>query len=102
MTGARVEHVDEQGVIVAGELIKSATVLWTAGIAPSPILSMLGVDTDHAGRVCVSPFLDLPDKPQYSSLRRLITLSCPRFRQESDDGAHGCNPSGGGTDHRLH
>jgi NADH dehydrogenase len=63
MTGARVEHVDEQGVIVGGNRIESATVLWTAGVAPSPILSMLSVNTDHAGRVCVGPFLDVPDKP---------------------------------------
>ena len=41
MTEAKVEHVDEQGVIVAGKRIESATVLWTAGVAPSPILSML-------------------------------------------------------------
>src|SRR5215469_16604 len=33
MTGTRVEHVDEQGVIVAGKRIESATVLWTAGVA---------------------------------------------------------------------
>jgi len=63
MTGTRVEHVDEQGVIVAGNRIESATVLWTAGVAPSPILSTLGVTTDHAGRVCVGPFLEVPDKP---------------------------------------
>jgi NADH dehydrogenase len=63
MAGARVEHVDEQGVIVAGKRIESATVLWTAGVAPSPLLSMLGVETDHAGRVCVGPSLDIPDKP---------------------------------------
>jgi NADH:ubiquinone reductase (H+-translocating) len=63
MTGARVEHVDEQGVIVAGKRIESATVLWTAGVAPSPILSTLSVNTDHAGRVCVGPFLNIPDKP---------------------------------------
>lgn len=62
-TGARVEHVDERGVIVAGKRIESGTVLWTAGVAPSPLLSMLGVETDHAGRVCVGPFLDISDKP---------------------------------------
>jgi len=63
MTRTRVEHVDEQGVIVAGKRIESATVLWTAGVAPSPILSTLGVTSDHAGRVCVGPFLEIPDKP---------------------------------------
>lgn len=63
MTEARVEHIDEQGVIVAGKRLQSATVLWTAGVAPSPILRMLGVETDHSGRVCVGPSLNLPDKP---------------------------------------
>lgn len=64
MTGTRVEHVDEQGVIAAGKRIESATVLWTAGVAPSSVLSTLGVTTDHAGRVCVSPLLNIPDKPE--------------------------------------
>jgi NADH:ubiquinone reductase (H+-translocating) len=63
MTGAMVEHVDEQGVIVAGKRIESATVLWTAGVAPSPILGTLGADRDRAGRVRVGPFLNLPDNP---------------------------------------
>jgi NADH dehydrogenase len=51
-----VEHVDEQGVIVAGKRIESATVLWTAGVAPSPILSMLGVNTTkRVGSVLARP-----------------------------------------------
>ena len=51
----------EHGVIVGGNRIESATVLWTAGVAPSPILTKLGVKTDQAGRVCVGPFPDVPD-----------------------------------------
>jgi NADH dehydrogenase len=62
VTGARVEHIDEQGVIVGGNRIESATVLWTAGVAPSPLLRMLGVKTDPAGRVCAGLFLDIPDR----------------------------------------
>ena len=50
-------------MIVAGKRIESVTVLWTAGVAPSPILGTLGADTDRAGRVRVGPFLNLPDKP---------------------------------------
>lgn len=61
MTGAIVEKVNEQGVTVAGTLIKSATVFWTAGVAPSPIVRMLGVQTDRAGRACVGPFMNIPD-----------------------------------------
>jgi NADH dehydrogenase len=61
ITGAIVEKVNEQGVTVAGKLIKSATVLWTAGVAPSPIVRMSGVQTDRAGRACVGPFMNVPD-----------------------------------------
>src|SRR5262245_38481219 len=37
MTGVKVEIVDEQGVVAGGSRIPSATVLWTAGVAASPI-----------------------------------------------------------------
>lgn len=61
LTGAMVEHIDERGVTVGGKRIESATVLWTAGVSPSPLVKMLGVATDRAGRACVSPKLRLPD-----------------------------------------
>jgi NADH:ubiquinone reductase (H+-translocating) len=60
-TGAMVERVDEQGVVVGGKRIPSGTVLWTAGVAPSPLVKMLGVETDRAGRACVGPSLKVPD-----------------------------------------
>jgi len=61
VTGAMVEHIDERGVSVGGKRIESSTVLWTAGVSPSPLVKMLGVATDRAGRACVSPHLNLPD-----------------------------------------
>ncbi|MDH2404971.1 NAD(P)/FAD-dependent oxidoreductase [Bradyrhizobium sp. SSUT18] len=61
MTSAIVEKVDEHGVTVAGQLIESATVFWTAGVAPSPIVKMLGGKTDRAGRACVGSFMNLAD-----------------------------------------
>jgi NADH dehydrogenase len=61
MTGVKVEKVDEQGVIAGGKRIPSATVLWTAGVAASPIVKMLGANTDHAGRATVGPHLDIPN-----------------------------------------
>ena len=64
MTGAMVEHVDEQGVIVAGKRIESATVLWTAGVAPSPVMKMLGAKSDRAGRAFVGPLMNLPEHPR--------------------------------------
>ena len=59
LTGAKVEKVDEGGVIANGERIPSATVLWTAGVTPSPIVKLLGAATDRAGRVSVGPFMNV-------------------------------------------
>jgi NADH:ubiquinone reductase (H+-translocating) len=61
MTDAIVEKVDEQGATVAGRLIRSATVFWTAGVASSPIVKMLGGEIDRAGRARVGQFMNLAD-----------------------------------------
>jgi len=61
ITSALVEHIDDRGVIVGGKRIESRTVLWTAGVSPSPLVKMLGVATDRAGRACVGPFMNVPD-----------------------------------------
>ena len=61
LTGVKVEKVDESGVVADGKRIPSATVLWTAGVAPSPILKLLGAKTDRAGRVSVGPFMNVQD-----------------------------------------
>jgi NADH:ubiquinone reductase (H+-translocating) len=63
LTDVKVETVDEQGVIAGGSRIPSATVLWTAGVAASPIPKMLGTKTDRAGRALVDPFLKIVDAP---------------------------------------
>ena len=63
LTGMKVEQVDEQGIVANGERIPSATVLWTAGVTPSPIVKTLGANTDRAGRVSVGPFMDVPNLP---------------------------------------
>jgi NADH dehydrogenase len=63
MTGVKVETVDDLGVVAGGKRIPSATVLWTAGVAASPIPKMLGTKTDRAGRALVDPFLKVVDAP---------------------------------------
>src|SRR6202171_3598373 len=63
LTGVKVEKVDDQGVIAAGDRIPSATVLWTAGVSASPVIKMLGTKTDRAGRAFVGAFMDIPQAP---------------------------------------
>ncbi|WFU45498.1 NAD(P)/FAD-dependent oxidoreductase (plasmid) [Bradyrhizobium sp. CB82] len=61
LTGVKVETVDAEGVIASGRRVRSATVLWTAGVAASPIPKMLCTKTDRAGRALVDPFLRVGD-----------------------------------------
>ena len=59
-----VEHIDADGVIVAGERIASKTVIWTAGVAPSPAGKWLKAATDRAGRVRVQSDLTVTGHPE--------------------------------------
>jgi NADH:ubiquinone reductase (H+-translocating) len=61
MAAVRVEQVDAEGVVAGGKRIRSATVLWTAGVAPSPIVKLLAAESDRAGRVVVGPFMNVGD-----------------------------------------
>src|ERR1700675_1691590 len=58
--GHSVDHIDGAGVIVAGERIASKTVIWTAGVTPSPAGKWLKAETDRGGRVRVEKDLTVP------------------------------------------
>jgi NADH dehydrogenase len=58
--GHGVDQIDAEGVVIAGERIPSKTVIWTAGVAPSPAGKWLNVETDRAGRVRIQKDLTVP------------------------------------------
>jgi NADH dehydrogenase FAD-containing subunit len=62
--GQRVDDIDEEGAVVAGERIASKTVIWTAGVEPSPAAKWLNAEADHAGRVRVKADLTIADHPE--------------------------------------
>src|SRR6516164_3237357 len=62
--GHGVDQIDADGVVVAGERIASKTVIWTAGVAPSPAGKWLKVETDRAGRVRIQEDLTVPGHPE--------------------------------------
>src|SRR5215467_4871286 len=62
--GHGVDQIDADGVVVAGERIASKTVIWTAGVAPSPAGKWLKVETDRAGRVRIQNDLTVPGHPE--------------------------------------
>jgi NADH:ubiquinone reductase (H+-translocating) len=62
--GHSVDQIDGEGVVAGGERISSKTVIWTAGVSPSPAGKWLNVGTDRAGRVRVEPDLSVPGHPE--------------------------------------
>jgi NADH dehydrogenase len=65
LTGIRVVGVDAQGVELAeGRKIQASTVIWTAGVRPSPLAASLGAPLDRTGRVIVEPDLSIAAHPE--------------------------------------
>lgn len=63
-TGAPVEKVDVEGVVLKGERIHSKNVFWAAGVKPSPAAKWLGAEADKAGRVKVLADCSVPGHPK--------------------------------------
>jgi NADH dehydrogenase len=63
-TSARVTNVDAEGIVVGGERIQAATVLWGAGVVASPAGRWIGAETDRSGKINVGPDLSVPGRPE--------------------------------------
>jgi NADH:ubiquinone reductase (H+-translocating) len=63
-TGAPVEKVDAEGVIVRGERIRTSNVFWAAGVRSSSAAQWLGAEADRAGRVKVLADCSVPSHPE--------------------------------------
>ena len=62
--GVGADQIDADGVVAGGERIGAKTVIWTAGVAPSPVAKWLSAPADRGGRVLVRPGLSVPDRPE--------------------------------------
>ena len=69
---ARVTNITERGVYLGEELIKSATVIWGAGVQATSFTQRLGVPLDRAGRILVEPDLTLPGHPSIFAIGDMI------------------------------
>jgi NADH dehydrogenase FAD-containing subunit len=63
-TGQAVKEIDETHVVIGDERIACRTVIWTAGVTPSPAGTWLNAPTDKAGRVRVQPDCSGPGHPE--------------------------------------
>jgi NADH dehydrogenase len=59
----RVTGIDESGVHLGEDLIKTKNIIWAAGNKASPLLETLGIELDESGRGIVNPDLSIKDDP---------------------------------------
>jgi NADH dehydrogenase len=62
--GVAVQGVSAEGVATKHGLIHARTVIWAAGNAASPLVKQLPGTCDRAGRIQITPELNLPDHPE--------------------------------------
>jgi NADH:ubiquinone reductase (H+-translocating) len=56
LTGTTLQRIDEHSAALSGgQTIPTRTVVWTAGVKPSPAVARLGLPLDAGGRVAVAP-----------------------------------------------
>jgi NADH dehydrogenase len=61
---SKVTEIDASGVQIGAERIRTATVLWAAGVRASDLGASLGAERDAQGRVKVTPELTVPGHPE--------------------------------------
>ncbi len=62
--GKPVSACDEQGVVFGGQLLKSRTILWAAGVQASNAATWLDVKADNVNRVIVEKDLSVSNYPE--------------------------------------
>lgn len=63
MTSTPVEEVRSDGVVIAGNFVPAATLIWGAGTRASPAARWIGLSSDRAGRLPVGPNLEVEAHP---------------------------------------
>ncbi|HVP64574.1 MAG TPA: NAD(P)/FAD-dependent oxidoreductase [candidate division Zixibacteria bacterium] len=80
ITGTAVTDIAADHIMVGDKRVRSTVVLWGAGVAASPLGKKLGVPTDRAGRVLVSPDLTIPGHINVFVLGDLASVKQPNGR----------------------
>lgn len=98
-TSMRVIDISADGVSLGQEQVRAKTVLWAAGVRPSPLAAMLGVETDRLGRVFVDENLRARGRanifaigdnahfvdPKYGALPGLAPVAMQQGRRAADN-----------------
>lgn len=76
-TNALVTNVDAEGIVVGGQRIRAATVLWGAGVLASPAGRWLKAETDKSGKIVVGPDLSVPGHPEVFAIGDTARVVAP-------------------------
>jgi NADH dehydrogenase len=76
-TGQRVTDIDARGVRLDGEVIRSQSILWTAGVRASGLGARLGAPLDRGGRAVVGEDCALPGHPRVFVIGDLARFDTP-------------------------
>ncbi len=79
-TGLMVEHIDDFGARFADGSDESGTVIWCAGVEPTPAGRWLGIDTEKDGRIFVNDNLSVPGLPEVFVIGDLALVRDSRGR----------------------
>ena len=79
-TEASVTDISPDAVTIGEERVSAATILWAAGVQPSPLARSLGVPLDRAGRVIVRSDLTVPGHPEVFVVGDLAACAGPDGR----------------------
>jgi NADH dehydrogenase len=62
-TGTTLRELSPHGATLAdGEVIPARTLVWTAGVKPSPVVAQLGLPLDHDGRIVVDATMRVDER----------------------------------------
>lgn len=96
-TNARVTTVDSEGIIVGGERIPAATVLWGAGVVASPAAQWVDAPTDKSGKILVDSDLSVPGHPNVFAIGDTAHVVAPSRNSGRPQIAIGDDHAGSGS-----
>jgi len=63
-TNSPVNSIQPDAIMIGSEKVLASTVIWAAGVQPSPLGRSIGGGMDRTGRVLVGPDLSVPGHPE--------------------------------------
>ena len=78
LTGDAVASADERGLTLAsGRRIETETIVWSAGVAPSPTIASLPVEKTRHGAIVVGSYLRVASRPEIWALGDCAAIPNP-------------------------